>query len=83
MTRLYARALSGQRIHEAMPGGDWKITTSLGAMSLRRASLRRQRCPGWSGGANAQSGIVMCCAFVTAEDVCVSVCREIRQARER
>lgn len=35
MTRLYARALSGQRIHEAAPGGYWKIMTILGAMSLR------------------------------------------------
>lgn len=35
MTRLYARALSGQRIHEATPGGHWKIMTILGAISLR------------------------------------------------
>ncbi len=35
MTRLYARALSGQRIREATPGGHWKIMTILGAMSLR------------------------------------------------
>lgn len=35
MTRLYARSLSGQRIHEATPGGHWKIMTILGAMSLR------------------------------------------------
>lgn len=35
MTRLYARALPGQRIHEATPGGHWKIMTILGAMSLR------------------------------------------------
>ena len=35
MTRLYARSLGGQRIHEAAPGGHWKILTILGAMSLR------------------------------------------------
>ena len=35
MTRLYARSLSGQRVHEATPGGHWKIMTILGAMSLR------------------------------------------------
>lgn len=35
MTRLYARAVSGQRIHEGTPGGHWKIMTILGAMSLR------------------------------------------------
>ena len=35
MTRLYARALSGQRVHEGTPGGHWKIMTILGAMSLR------------------------------------------------
>ena len=35
MTRLYARALGGGRIHEATPGGHWKILTILGAMSLR------------------------------------------------
>jgi transposase len=35
MTRLYARALGGQRIHEATPGGHWKILTILGALSLR------------------------------------------------
>jgi transposase len=35
MTRLYARSLGGQRIHEATPGGHWKIMTVLGAMSLR------------------------------------------------
>lgn len=34
MTRLYARALGGRRIHEATPGGHWKILTILGAMSL-------------------------------------------------
>ena len=34
MTRLYARSLGGQRIHEATPGGHWKILTILGAMSL-------------------------------------------------
>ena len=35
MTRLYGRALGGRRIHEATPGGHWKILTILGAMSLR------------------------------------------------
>lgn len=35
MTRSYARSLSGQRIHEATPGGHWKIMTILGAISLR------------------------------------------------
>jgi transposase len=34
MTRLYARATGGGRIHEATPGGHWKIMTILGAMSL-------------------------------------------------
>ncbi len=35
MTRLYARGPGGKRIHEATPGGHWKIMTILGAMSLR------------------------------------------------
>jgi transposase len=35
MTRLYARGTGGRRIHEATPGGHWKIMTILGAMSLR------------------------------------------------
>ena len=35
MTRRYARSPKGQRIAEATPGGHWKITTILGAMSLR------------------------------------------------
>ena len=35
MTRLRARALGGQRIHEATAGGHWKIMTVLGAMSTR------------------------------------------------
>ena len=35
MTRLYARGTGGKRIHEATPGGHWKILTILGAMSLR------------------------------------------------
>jgi transposase len=34
MTRLYARGTGGGRIHEATPGGRWKIMTILGAMSL-------------------------------------------------
>jgi transposase len=35
MTRLRARCVGGRRIHEATPGGHWKILTVLGAMSLR------------------------------------------------
>ena len=35
MTRLYARSRDGARIHEAAPGGHWKILTVLGAMSTR------------------------------------------------
>lgn len=34
MTRLYAWGTGGKRIHEATPGGHWKIMTILGAMSL-------------------------------------------------
>jgi transposase len=34
MTRLRGRCLGGRRIHEATPGGHWKIMTILGAMSL-------------------------------------------------
>ncbi len=34
MTRLYARGTGGKRIHEATPGGHWKIMTIPGAMSL-------------------------------------------------
>jgi len=34
MTRLYARGTGGRRIHEATPGGHWKILTILGAMSV-------------------------------------------------
>jgi transposase len=34
MTRLRGRCLGGQRLHEATPGGHWKIMTILGAMSL-------------------------------------------------
>lgn len=34
MTRLYGRSPSGRRIHEATPGGHWKILTVLGAMGL-------------------------------------------------
>ena len=34
MTRLYARGTGGRRIHEATPGGHWKIMTILGAMNL-------------------------------------------------
>jgi transposase len=35
MTRLRARSIGGGRIHEATPGGHWKIMTILGAMSMR------------------------------------------------
>ena len=35
MTRRYARALRGVRVHETTPEGSWKILTILGAMSLR------------------------------------------------
>ena len=34
MTRRYARAPRGVRIHESTPEGNWKILTILGAMSL-------------------------------------------------
>jgi transposase len=34
MTRLYGRGTGGRRIHEATPGGHWKIMTILGTMSL-------------------------------------------------
>ncbi len=35
MTRAYARARRGQRVHDAVPGGHWKIVTILGAMDHR------------------------------------------------
>jgi len=35
MTRLYARCPDGRRIHEATPGGHWKIMTMLAAMGQR------------------------------------------------
>ena len=35
MTRGYARAPRGQRVHAAVPGGHWKIVTILGAMDHR------------------------------------------------
>ena len=35
MTRPYARASRGVRIHEATPQGHWKMLTLLGAMSRR------------------------------------------------
>ncbi len=35
MTRLYARATGGARIHETTPDGRWKILTILGAISTR------------------------------------------------
>jgi len=35
MTRLCARRPDGRRIHEATPGGHWKIMTILAAMRLR------------------------------------------------
>lgn len=34
MTRGYARAGGGRRVHEGAPAGHWKILTILGAMSL-------------------------------------------------
>ena len=35
MTRTWGRVLKGERIAEATPQGDWKVLTTLGAMSLR------------------------------------------------
>ena len=35
MTRRYARAPRGVRVHQTTPEGNWKILTILGAMSLR------------------------------------------------
>jgi hypothetical protein len=35
MTRRYGRCVGGRRIHEATPGGHWKILTILSAMSTR------------------------------------------------
>jgi len=35
MTRRYARAPRGVRVHESTPEGNWRILTILGAMSLR------------------------------------------------
>lgn len=35
MTRLYGRCLGGGCIHEATPGGHWKILTVLSALSTR------------------------------------------------
>jgi DDE superfamily endonuclease len=35
MTRLWGRAVRGERIAEATPQGHWKVLTTLGAMSLR------------------------------------------------
>lgn len=32
MTRLYARAPRGERVHDTVPGGHWKVLTILGAM---------------------------------------------------
>lgn len=34
MTRLYARAEGGQRVHDNVPGGHWKMLTILGALSV-------------------------------------------------
>ena len=34
MTRAYARASGGRRVHEATPAGHWKILTILSALSL-------------------------------------------------
>ena len=33
MTRTYARAPRGERIHDAVPGGHWRMVTILGAMN--------------------------------------------------
>jgi transposase len=33
MTRLYARSPRGERVHDAVPGGHWKMLTILGAMN--------------------------------------------------
>ncbi len=35
MTRLYARCAGGARVHDAVPQGNWKILTILGAISTR------------------------------------------------
>ena len=35
MTRTLARARRGQRIHDAVPAGHWKILTLVGALSIR------------------------------------------------
>ena len=35
MTRLYARARGGARVHASAPEGNWRILTMLGAMSSR------------------------------------------------
>ena len=32
MTRLYARAPRGRRVHDAVPGGHWKMLTIVGAL---------------------------------------------------
>ena len=32
MTRVYARAPQGERVHDAVPGGHWKMLTVLGAL---------------------------------------------------
>ena len=34
MTRFYARAPRGHRVHDAVPGGHWKMLTILGALSF-------------------------------------------------
>ena len=34
MTRIYGRRVDGRRIHEATPGGHWKILTILAALRL-------------------------------------------------
>jgi transposase len=38
MTRLYGRRPDGRRIHEATPGGHWKIMTMLAALRRRGIS---------------------------------------------
>ena len=34
MTRLYGRCLGGGRVHEAAPGGHWKVLTILGTLGI-------------------------------------------------
>jgi len=34
MTRLYGRAVAGQRVHEATPQSHWKVVTLIGALRV-------------------------------------------------